>query len=459
MQHIRLMAVLAWAWMGMAVGSAALHAETWVTGTAGKSPTKTVVDSAKVDLTEFLARKSALKEDDVEGRLNLAKWCRDKEMWAQMGDMAKEVLERDPENRVAYVYLKLLDEKVAIERDEKEEERISEELKERFEHDFTVHSTRHFVLFYDTTKEFAVSRGVSLEKAFDSFMYYFNMRKLRPKLLEKRLVVILLKDRNDYLKYAKEVDGADLAWSAGYYSQRTNRATFYDDTTGPAAEKAEQDVVKWRERVKELNTQISAANAKGQRGLVNQLTVERNRISNGIAQWSLRVDNAVGLINNVKTVHEAAHQLAFNTGVQKRQVDYPLWFSEGLACSFEVEDRNNNRGPAVLNWGRIAVVKTALKGDKMVPLEKFITQSSPEELDTPTLSVWYAQGWAMFHYMYKFHRPELEKYLLGFQAAPVGVELSAEKRRRLFTDAFGEDVTLFEKKWLEYLKGLPNPPK
>ena len=78
-------------------------------------------------------------------------------------------------------------------------------------------------------------------------------------------------------------------------------------------------------------------------------------------------------------MHEAAHQISFNMGIQIRNVDYPFWFSEGLACGFEVEDAAGHRGPALVNFGRVPPLKDALKDDKLIPLEQIIT-TNPEQL-------------------------------------------------------------------------------
>ena len=38
-----------------------------------------------------------------------------------------------------------------------------------------------------------------MEKVFDAFQFYFTMSALRPEFLTHRLVVILFKNRDDYL--------------------------------------------------------------------------------------------------------------------------------------------------------------------------------------------------------------------------------------------------------------------
>ena len=72
--------------------------------TSPVAPSRPAPDAALRDLTEFMERAGRLKDSDVEGRLALARWCRDREMWAQAAEMANQALYRDPGNRVAYTH-------------------------------------------------------------------------------------------------------------------------------------------------------------------------------------------------------------------------------------------------------------------------------------------------------------------------------------------------------------------
>jgi hypothetical protein len=132
-----------------------------------------------------------------------------------------------------------------------------------------------------------------------------------------------------------------------------------------------------------------------------------------------------------------------------------MWFSEGLACSFEVEDGAGRRGPAILNFGRIAELKAAQKAGKLVPLDVFVTQDRPEKIDESSAGVIYAQGWALFHYLYKFNRAGMEKYLLSYLARPRLRQATAEERKQLFTAAFGDNLEELDKKFTAYIKSLP----
>jgi hypothetical protein len=433
--------------------------------TAPNASLKSPADRAANDLVEYLSRRDALKPGDAAGHLDLAKWARDRELWSPAGEMARQVMALDPENRAAWAILQQADRATELPEEPKVQADLIAEFNRRFKRDaatpahaaleFKTRHSQHFLICYDTSDAFAASRGGWLEKTYDAFMFFFNMDKLHPAFLQHRLVVILFKNREDYLAYAKETEGADLSWAAGYYSQRTNRTAFYDDSTGPQAQTIEKQVELYRAQLKELNAQIEQARNKSLNGLASNLTAQRNQLGNAIAQINLHVDNALGLMNSVKTAHEAAHQLAFNTGIQTRLVDYPLWFSEGLACSFEMEDRNNRRGPTIINFGRVAECKDAIRRGKMIPLEQLITQPQPAVMDEQTMSVFYGEGWALFHYLYKTNRPGMEKYLLAYRGLPALREIVAVQRRKLFTDSFGDDVPELERKFIAYLKGLP----
>jgi hypothetical protein len=407
------------------------------------------------DLNAYLSQHAALQPDDLPGHLDLAHWAITHEMWTQAADVAHEVLDRDPDNRIAWNILQQVDGVVLLPESQAVEDSLKAECLHRFNHDFKTHNTRHFLLCYDTSDAFANQRGSALEKGYDAFLFNFNMRKIRPAFLSTRLVVILFKNRDDYLTYAQETEHADLSWAAGYYSQHTNRSAFYDDSTGPIAQGAEQLITQLRAKLKDLTLQITRATSQNQTALASSLTFERNRTSQALSQIDLRVNNALGMLNNVKTIHEAAHQLAFNTGIQSRYVDYPLWFSEGLACCFEIEDSAHHRGPGLINTLRLGALKDALHQNKMIPLDTFITNPQPAKMDEETLNLFYAEGWALFHYLYRTNRAGLENYLLAYKSLPILRAVLPEQRLRLFTDAFGSDLPTLQKNFTAYFKNLP----
>ncbi|MEI8197954.1 MAG: DUF1570 domain-containing protein, partial [Phycisphaerae bacterium] len=319
------------------------------------------------------AKRAALAADDVEGRLNLAKWCRDRSLWEPMAELAREVLGLDADSKAAYELLRTYDANVSLAIDPEAEQALTEELLKNVGHAFKIRRTRHFLIAYDTTEVFSSTRGGYLESAYDAFMYSFNMKKLRPEFLKQRLVVLLFKEASDFQRYASKSDTTIPSWAIGYYSQRTNRSAFYDDKTGPQAEDFQAQLDEAKAKLRTLAEQANQAQSAGKSHTANAIMAQRQKLSAQILILENKLNTAINQSNTVKTVHEACHQLAFNTGIQKRQVDYPLWLSEGLACSFEQVSRQALRGPQVLNPPRIEILREAQAGNTLWPLSKVLT--------------------------------------------------------------------------------------
>jgi len=420
------------------------------TGTATSS-----TNAALRDLTDYLDRLSQLKDDDVEGRLTLARWARDRKMWSQAQEMADQALYRDPGKRAADANVQHVDEARPLPDEPEAEKSLQDEMLRRFGHDFKTRNSRHFLIAYDTTDAYALQRGVSMEKAYDAFQFYFNMNKLRPDFLEHRLVMILLKDREDYLAYGRQTERSDMSWSGGFYSNRTNRSIFFDDASAPSNASFAKQAADLKSQIDGFNELIAEAGGKGQTGQVNTLTVERNRANESLFQINNRIASNAQIQNNSRTMHEAAHQISFNMGIQIRNVDYPFWFSEGLACSFEVEDAAGHRGPALVNFGRVPPLKDALKDDKLIPLDLIIKTNPDATAENKSLLLFYSESWALFHYLYKFDRNAMEQYITEYKAHMPLRAISADERKVMFTRAFGTDLDGLSKKWVAYLKSLP----
>ena len=401
---------------------------------------------------ELGTRRAALDAKDVEGRISLGKWCRDRQMWDPLAELAHEALALDSESRAAYELLHEYDDNVSIAIVPETEQDLTLELQEHVGHAFKIRRTRHFFIAYDTSEVFSSTRGSFLEKAYDSFMYSFNMQKLRPEFLKQRLVVILFKERHDYQKYATKTDGSMPTWAIGYYSQRTNRSAFYDDQTGPQAEDVQAKLDEARARLRMLAQQANQAQSNGQSQRANAIMAQRQKLSTEIMVLDNKLNVAIGHVNTIKTIHEACHQLAFNTGIQKRQVDYPLWLSEGLACAFESDNRQALRGPLVLNPPRVTILREALTNNTLWSLNKVLAGPMGGTLTEKEAGTFYAESWALFHYLYKFQRAELEQYLLEYQSQKGAAKIPAAVQKKMFTDAFGEDVAGLELKWREYVK-------
>lgn len=411
------------------------------------------LSSATQNADGIAEKRKLLAADDAEGRLLLARAARDAKQWDQMAELAREVFKIDPESRAAYDLLLIYDREVPIPLNSAAAEALKKDLSGRFRQEFNIWATAHFMIVYDTPNSFTRERGAYLEKAYQSFTFWFNMKRLRPELLKERLPVVLFKQRAHYLQYAKQVDGDELAWTAGYYSQRTNRATFYDDSTGDMAEQANDKVDEAKIRVRNLTIAIENARRSGNNQTAMQLSRERDSLNRSIQLFQNRVGNSINKINTLKTVHEAIHQLAFNTGIQKRLVDYPMWLAEGIACSFEADDSRGARGPGTINPYRLFVLRKIASDSGLLSWDQVIVGPG-RNVEENAIEKYYAQSWLLFHYLYKFHRAELEEILVEYNEMPI---LKPVNHMKVFSDVIKLDTVELRDKIEKYAATLPSP--
>ncbi|MFO0943546.1 MAG: DUF1570 domain-containing protein, partial [Pirellulales bacterium] len=113
------------------------------------------------------------------------------------------------------------------------------------------------------------------------YVRYFETRGLSLRKPDFPLVIVVTPNRDEFSKFAhRETRGATLGDNlAGMYVPKTNRCILF------------------------------------------------NLPSGGTTNWQA---------TEATIVHEAVHQLAYNTGVHERLFEHPLWFVEGLATMFEM---------------------------------------------------------------------------------------------------------------------------
>lgn len=92
--------------------------------------------------------------------------------------------------------------------------------------------------------------------------------------------------------------------------------------------------------------------------------------------------------NTVSLMHEATHQLCFNSGLLDRAGDVPKLISEGLATYGEVRRPDGRTRVGDPNAGRLAV----LRSEEWLPLERLWNEDALFD-DPATQQQAYAQGW------------------------------------------------------------------
>ena len=280
-------------------------------------------------------------------------------------------------------------------------DQLHESLIEEMPPGFQIHKTAHYVVCFNTSKEYAKWCGALYERLYRAFHNYWNRRKVQLHEPEMPLVALVFEDKPSYTRYTTNELGEAIDSVIGYYNLRTNRVTMYD-LTG-----------------------IDALRSTGNRKLSAQ---QINRL---LARPE--VERTVATI-----VHEATHQIAFNCGLHQRYADIPLWVSEGIAMYFETPDLNSPRGwrtIGAVNNVRLKEFRALLRQRTDDSLHTLITDDQRFR-DPQQAKLAYPESWALVYYLMR-HRPdEFADYMRTLAAKTPLLNDGNERRRSEFEAAF-----------------------
>lgn len=258
--------------------------------------------------------------------------------------------------------------------------------------DFKVYRTQHYIVVYNSSDLYAKQVASLFENLYRGFFTFWSNQRWKLPKPKFPLVAVVLKDDKAFLKHAGAEIG-DLAKTViGYYHLSSNQMTTY---------------------------------------------------------------NVPNLERNVSTIiHEATHQLAYNTEMQRRFADNPMWVSEGLATFFESPDRRNPgkwRGIGRVNqvnlarWRRYQRTRpddslATLLADDM----RYKNQASANDA--------YGEGWALTYFLIKTKRKEYVEYLkLLSQGEPLA-EKTKRQRIEMFEKAFDTTLGRLDKEFVTYMR-------
>ncbi len=156
-------------------------------------------------------------------------------------------------------------------------------------------------------------------------------------------------------------------------------------------------------------------------------------------------------------IHEATHQVAFNTGLHSRMGVNPKWIVEGLATVFEspgIRESASNRGEA---FGRTNKERYVWFGNyaksrrKPKSLAAFV--SSDKLFETSALDA-YAEAWALSFYLVETRSTKYAKYLKTIATRDPLKEYPEAERLADFKKAFGNDLDMLEADFLRFISRL-----
>ncbi|MBI1369614.1 MAG: DUF1570 domain-containing protein [Planctomycetes bacterium] len=394
----------------------------------------------------YLQRLSQTDQSNPQSLMALADWAGDNDLGIQAADLYRQVLKLNPADEHAYNRLVEISDKTRLSDDPQRQAELSKLLGPRFE----LHVSPHFLIFYDTDKAWALNRAVLLEKAHDLYFSALRRADIHALPLDRRLVCVLFDSHADFTAYSLQADGQDMGWSSGYYSQKTNRIAFYNDTSSPDHQRVVEHIEELQQTVDDLRQAITrdARNI----ALVSDHRRKLDDASREL-QWNRnRLQVVANMINAAKTTHEAVHQLSFNSGVQTNGVMYPFWLSEGLATNFEVDDPARPFGPYFDNVERRRLLGDVASHNRALPLKEFVTLSRLPVDDKAKLADLYAQAYGLFQFLFKKRHDQMRQYLQQLSKIHPGRRSDASMLQE-FEDAFGP-VRDVQEQWSNYLRTL-----
>ncbi len=284
---------------------------------------------------------------------------------------------------------------------------------------FDVHKTTHYLICHDTTKTYAHWCGSLFERLHMAFTNYWSRRGFDLHEPQFPLVAIVFADVNSYREFARVELGDSVKNVIGYYSLRTNRMTMYDLSGKPGARRTGDR----RNTQKQINAILSRPGAA----------------------WTVAT-----------IIHEATHQIAFNTGLHARYADIPLWVSEGIAVYFETPDLSGSRG-----WRSVDAVNPVRLRD----FRKYLANRPPQSLrsliqddkrfrNPRTASEAYAEAWALNYYLLRHHRDEYLAYLQRLAEKEPLEPSDPQQRLSEFREFLGNDLESLDAKFIRYIRRL-----
>jgi hypothetical protein len=291
-------------------------------------------------------------------------------------------------------------------------EALGKRLQDELGAGFEVVTTKHYVICSSAGRQYAQWCGSLFERLYSAFQNYWKQRGIELHEPEFPLVALVFRNEAQFAAFATRDAGPDAAGAKGYYSIGTNRMVLYDLTTngGGAATAAE------------INRRLAAAP-----------------------------------FNVATVVHEATHQIAFNSGMHTRYADNPLWVSEGMAMYFETPDLTSRTG-----WKTVGAVNDLRLRQfldyaaKRRPPDSLATlvQSDARFTDADQAGDAYAEAWALSYFLIKTRKDDYAEYLKQLAAKPQLVWNKPEERLAEFKAAFGEDLLRLDAEFVKYVRRL-----
>jgi hypothetical protein len=279
-------------------------------------------------------------------------------------------------------------------------------LRKEFGPKFKTLRTPHYLICHNTNEAFARETADLVEQLYRAFTNFWGARGMKLDRPQFPMIVLIFDSEAEFRDYATSTPGAStLSHVAGIYSIETNRVAMF--------------------------------NAAGK---------ETKKF--GDTRWH----------NQSTLIHEATHQIAFNSGCHRRLADAPTWFVEGLAMYFEAPEIQGNK----VTWQEVGSMNPPRldrfasfrkKGRKPDSL-KTLVSGDQRFRDDSSANDAYAESWALTYFLVNQRTPQFLRYVRAMSAKPALQQDTTQQRLEDFQDAFGRDLRQLDISLLRYFDDL-----
>lgn len=271
---------------------------------------------------------------------------------------------------------------------------MQESLRAEFGKEYEVTQTEHYLVVHPIGK--AKQCAQPFEEQYLNARRYFEIRGVPTRNPDFPLVAIVLNTRREFDRFLENYQPENAHDQVlGYYSPRSNRTITYDQSNEPS----------------------------GQRNTGDTL------------------------------IHEATHQIAFNTGIHSRFSPMPRWFTEGLATMFEApgihasvthpqrQQRFNRKWLSYLRGktqpgGSTGVLAELISSDELF-------RSNPEKA--------YGYSWALTFYLAETQPEKYAQYVRRVSQRTQFLDYTSQARIEDFVRIFGTDLTDLEARMSRFI--------
>ena len=257
---------------------------------------------------------------------------------------------------------------------------------------FRCYRTSNYVILHETEEGYVRRVGELLERLHRGFYTYWRNQRWRLPDPRFPLVVLVLRDHDSFLRHAGSEIGKTAEAVIGYYHLESNRVTTF------------------------------------------------------------KIPN---LERNIATIiHEATHQLAYNSGMQQRFADNPMWVSEGLAMYFESPDFSNPRGWRGIGLPNPVNLERWRRYLPNRPQESLATLIGDDQRfrNTATAEDAYAEAWALTYFLIKTQRADFVRYLQRLSECRPLATKTRRERIEIFEEIFGEDLATIDRGLVAFIQ-------